>query len=359
MATDKLRIAIPIFVFQKTGGMRVLTMLANEWARGGAQVNIIVSDSSEPYFPVNSSVKITKLGVRHRILRVRALEKYIFKHFNDYDVIIANQNATTFPVYRATRRKKDYTKNYYYIQAYEADFYVEKGLKSRIKRMLAKKSYSLPLTKIVNADIYKDYKLVHAEKVVYPGIDLYNYYSKDPLFFNDTIKIGTIGRVEEWKGTSDVCKAMEILKSEGIRFEFYIAFNDTETITHHFVKPDGDSNLAQFYRDMDIVVAACKGQHGAIHYPIIESMAVGTSIICTDYYPSNDNNAYKVADSSPDQIAKAVKDIIADKEKAIEKRQQALKDIQQFSWPVVAQKFLEYLEEVKHNDNAKQPETAV
>ena len=136
------------------------------------------------------------------------------------------------------------------------------------------------------------------------------YYPKELSFFNKVIKIGTIGRREEWKGTADVCKAMEILKSEGVDFEFYIAFNDFDSIPHHFVKPDGDENLSAFYRDMDIVVAACKGQHGAVHYPVIESMAVGSTIVCTDYYPSNAENSYKVNSSSPEEIAEAIKYII-------------------------------------------------
>ena len=158
-------------------------------------------------------------------------------------------------------------------------------------------------------------------------------------------EIGTIGRLEAWKGTADVCKAMEILKSEGFDFDFYIAFNDFDTIPHHFVKPDGDENLSAFYRDMDIVVAACRGQHGAIHYPVIETMAVGSTIICTDYYPSNENNSYKVGISSPEQIAQVIKNVLNDKEEAIKKRNQAILDVQQFDWTVVAKKFYDYLQE--------------
>ena len=142
-----------------------------------------------------------------------------------------------------------------------------------------------------------------------------------------------------------MCKAMEILKSKGVIFEFYIAFNDYDTIPHQFVKPDGDENLSAFYRDMDIVVAACKGQHGAIHYPVIETMAVGTTIVCTNYYPSDDNNSYKVNESSPEQIAEAIVQIMNNKDEAVKKRKQALKDVQQFDWPIIAQKFLDYMQE--------------
>lgn len=342
---EKIRIAIPMFVFQKTGGMRVITKLAEEWTSQGIHVDFIIADSSKPYFPVTERIRVVNLKITSKIKRFQALTEFIISNFDDYDILLATQNATTIPIYMASKYKNDYSKGWYYIQAYEPEFYKIYSIKDLIKKIIANKSYSFPLKKIVNADIYKNYKNLRTDKVVYPGIDLKLYHPKRLSFFNNTVRIGTIGRVEEWKGTADVCKAMEILKSDGFDFDFYIAFNDYDTIPHYFVRPDGDENLSAFYRDMDIVVAACKGQYGAIHYPVIETMAVGTSIVCTDYYPSSEENAYKVDGSSPRQIAEAIKHIIYNKEEAINKRVQALRDVQQFGWPVIAQKFLDYLKE--------------
>ena len=297
----------------------------------------------KPYFPIDCEV--ISIEAKLTAEKYKKTFKYINEHFADYDCFLANFCLTTVPIFFSSLVHANFKKNYYYIQAYEPDFFKP----HTFKRQYAQLSYKLPFKRIVNSNIYRDYKHLKSERVVYPGLDLLTYYAKDLRLFNPILKIGTIGRTEEWKGTADVCKAMEILRAEGVNFEFYLAFNNFDTIPHHFVKPDGDENLSAFYRDMDIVVAACKGQHGAIHYPVIETMAVGSSIVCTDYYPSNDSNAYKVDESSPEQIAEAIKRIINNKEEAIKKREQALKDVQQFDWSVVAQKFINYLEEGSKN----------
>lgn len=341
-----MKILIPITTFTKSGGMRVLEKLATTWITLGHEVVIVVADSTTPYF--TTSAKIINLSVEKNatVKEILALTKYIRNTINDFDFIIANAYVSAYPVYFSTFGGKR-NKAIYYIQCYETDFHnnLPNGVIKLVKKMGTELTYYFPLKKIVNSKLYKNYKHIHTNLVIPPGLDLDNYYSKDIFTFNHVVKIGTIGRKEEWKGTADVCRAMELLRSEGVEFEFYIAFNDFDTIPHHYVKPDGDENLAAFYRDMDIVVAAGKGQHGAIHYPIIETMAVGSSIVCTDYYPSNDDNSYKVDESSPEQIVEAVKRIIKNKKEAIDKRRYALNDVQQFSWSIVAEKFIDYLKE--------------
>ena len=341
-----MNIAIPIMTFSKAGGHRVISKFANAWSDAGHNVEIILCYESEPYFSFNDNIRITRLKSRSVFDNIKRITRYLRQNWEKYDAIIGNQNRTAFYIWWSAFPRIKCTKGYYYIQAYEPEFFnfgLKQGLDNFFK-IHAWLSYFLPLKRIVNADIYFKYKNLRANKVVYPGLDLDNYFPKDTSFFNPIIKIGTIGRTEEWKGTADVCKAMEILKAQKIPFEYYIAFNDFNTIPHHFVSPDGDDNLAAFYREMDIIVAACKGQHGAIHYPVIESMAVGSSIVCTNYYPSNENNAFKVEESKPEQIADAIKRIITNKEEAVKKRNQALKDVQQFSWSVLADRFLGYLE---------------
>lgn len=334
-----MNILVPVLKFGPSGGLRVLAKMSHEWVKLGHRVTFINMSDGKPYFPIDS--EIVAIEATSTIQKYRKTIKYLNEHFQEYDCLLANFCLTTVPIIFSSLLHLNFKKNYYYIQAYEPDFFKP----HTFKRMYAKLSYKLPFKRIVNSNIYRDYKKLQSTRVVFPGLDLLNYYSKDVKVFNPILKIGTIGRIEEWKGTADVCKAMEILQSENINFDFYLAFNDFETIPHHFVKPDGDEKLSAFYRDMDIVVAACKGQHGAIHYPVIETMAVGSTIVCTDYYPSNDSNAYKVDESAPEQIAEAIKRIINNKEEAIQKREQALKDVQQFDWPIVAQKFLNYLQE--------------
>lgn len=326
--------------------MRVLENLANEWTAEGHHVVFAVADSSTPYYPTNADIVNLKAGNSKTVDEIRRLTRFIGEHINSFDFIIANGYVSTYPVFFSTLIKNQ-RKGVYYIQCYETDFHnkISNPIVRSIKKAGTDITYFFPFKKIVNSDIYVNYRHIHTDRVVFPGIDLKLYFPKDPTAFNPVVKIGTIGRTEDWKGTADVCRAMELLKAKGVEFEFYIAFNDFDTVEHHFVKPDGDGNLAVFYRDMDIVIAACKGQHGAVHYPVIETMAVGSSLICTDYYPANEKNAYKVDESAPGQIVSAVGEILRDRETAVAKRRQGIRDVQQFSWPIVAEKFLNYLRE--------------
>lgn len=337
-----MKILLLTMSFGSSGGMRVISKLANEWAKAGNSVDILVVYNSEPYFDIDAKVSIVRITANNNKDARRQAISFIKEHNEEYDAYIATYWVTAYILNKALKNNE---KAYYYIQAYEPEFYKRGNPKQVVKRILSWNSYNLGLTKIVNSDIYCNYKNIHTDKAVYPGLDLSLYWPKTHTVSDRILRIGTIGRTEEHKGTSDVCKAMEILASDGIEFEYYIAFNDYETIPHHFVKPDGDENLSAFYRDMDIVVAACKGQHGAIHYPIIEAMAVGTTIVCTDYYPSDSENSYKVDESSPEQIATQIKHIIDNRDEAIKKSEQALKDVQQFDWPIVAKKFLGFLQE--------------
>lgn len=331
-------ILIPYFNFSKSGGTRVVSQLANHWVKKGIKVEFVSLNSAEPYFPVDSRILITRIEGNNGFTKKINLIHYITRNFKKYDLILATYYITTIPIFISSLLRCDFSKNVYYIQAYEPEF--EDIKKSYLLQSIAKLSYHLPFKHIVNSDMYKNYKHCKAQYVVYPGLDLQNYYHKDLCYFSDIPKIGCIGRYEKWKGIYDVCDAMTILKDRGMKFDFYIAFNDFKTIDHKFVKPDGDANLADFYRSMDIVIAPGHIQLKAVHYPVIETMACGSTVITTGYYPSNSENAYIVPIKSPEEIANAVITIINDKSQAIHKRKKALETIKQFDWDILADEFI-------------------
>lgn len=332
----KKKIAVILDDFFHSGGTRVITNIANTWKENGYDPEIICLHQSKPYFP--TTCKITYIQGNNILIRYKNGMKYLSNHFAEYLFIFANFNRTVYPVFGACLRNKNFEKGVYYIQAYEPEFF--NG--SILKKTLAYFSYKLPLKHIVNAPLYFNYKGCHATRFVPPGLDLKMYYPKQMEFFNNTLKIGCIGRTEQWKGTQDVCDAVKVLKNKGYKVDFYIAFNDNNTVEHTFLKPDGDENLSSFYRNMDIVVAPGTLQLGAIHYPVIESMAVGSTIITTDYYPADDNNSYRVPCHSPEKIAEAIQEIDQNRQEAIRRRYKALEDVQQFSWDKVAKKFMDY-----------------
>ena len=337
-----MNIVIPIITFSKSGGMRVLERLADEWLANGHSVDIVVADNSTPYYPTCAHV-INLNSARNAIKKeIALLTKYLINNFRKYNVIIANGHVSAYPVLFASIRYRTFTKAYYYIQAYETDFYNEMrfGIKKFLRKFGTSLTYRFPFTRIVNANLYCNYKGIKTEKVIYPGLDLKNYYAKDYNHFNKLLTVGCIGRPVVWKGTYDVCEAIKLLKAENFKVDFHIAFFDVDIVEHIYEKPDGDEKLADFYRRMDILVAPGHIQLGSVHYPVIEAMACGTSVITTGYYPANKLNSYIVPVKAPNAIANCIKYISEHHDDAINKRAQALHDIKNFSWDIVAKKFL-------------------
>ena len=298
-----MKILIPVMQFGKAGGYRTLSRMATEWKKLGHNVSFVTSYVSEkPYFPTEANViyidtKGKKCSPQDNLRisllqKLMSIRKYLSKEAKQYDVVLANHNITALAVKFGSK-----TNNFYYIQAYEPEMYEGKSLRNVIMRLLSKSTYHLGLIHIVNADIYKNYKDLHSDYVVPPGMDLSVYYPKEKQWDGlNPITVGCIGRTEEHKGSGDVAKAIKIVRDRGEIVNFKVAFNPVDCDDYELVKPDGDENLSSFYRSLDILVAPAKLQLGAIHYPVLEAMASGTTLITTGYYPATNNNAYIVYD---------------------------------------------------------------
>jgi glycosyltransferase involved in cell wall biosynthesis len=180
-----------------------------------------------------------------------ALYRFLKKHSNEYDIVLANYNRTAWPVWLGSN-----STNYYYIQAYEVEFSLARNIKAFLERMTAWLTYFLPLHKVVNAKIYKKYKNIKCEQVIPPGLDLNIYYPKKLLKnHNKEFVVGCIGRKAEWKGSNDVGEAVKILRSKGYKVKFKVAFEPIRYTEYELVKPDGDENLAELYRSPDVLIA--------------------------------------------------------------------------------------------------------
>lgn len=348
-----MRILIPIISFGKSGGMKVLSNLTNHWVRQGHSVTILTAIDDVPYYPLLSEVtivvaksKCTDLGGGAWCLfqRLRTLFKYIRKESLQFDAIIANYNLTAYPVAFASK-----TKGFYYIQAYEPEFSDDMGgnfFRRNVLRFLAWFSYFLPLIKIVNSNAYTNYKNIKTNNVVFPGIDFGVYFSRERKYkrYNEEFVIGCIGRTEEWKGSNDVSRAIEILHSKGVsNVKLLVAFNPVHYLKHELIIPDGDVELSDFYRSLDLLITPGHIQLNAIHYPVIEGMATKTPLITTGYYPSSDENSFLVPIQSPEKIAETIEYIINHYDKAILKADKAFDSMNEFSWEKTSRKFMAIL----------------
>ncbi|MCE3076564.1 glycosyltransferase family 4 protein [Chryseobacterium gwangjuense] len=351
-----MKIIIPFVVnFSAQGGYRVLSQLANNWIEMGHEVDFLVyKDFTKPYFPTRAKmIRYDGLGnlvetdykndfkFLGTLQLIWAMEKALDKL--SADIVLATQCFTASPVWKSRINAK----KFYYIQAYEPEFYNEKSLKYLIYKYIAKKSYYYPLQKIVNSEMYFDYQEIKANMVVYPGLDFNDFYPKETEFIKkEKYIIGTIGRVEKIKGTQYILEAFKILREKyNQQIELHIAFGDDYWMNFDGVKlfrPKNDTELGDYYRSLDIYICASTFQLQAIHYPVIESMSSKTILITTGYYPANENNSYLVKVKDKDAIVNTVEKVINHANEAELKAKNALKDIKQFDWKTVSKKMIEY-----------------
>jgi glycosyltransferase involved in cell wall biosynthesis len=350
-----MNILIPITKFGKQGGFRVLSELSNHWIDEGNTVTFLAYlNSPLPYFPTKANILwYDNKGILHKInneesrnpkLKILtvlfALYKSILKSRSD--IILATLSLTSIPIALA----KINSKKYYYIQAYEPEYYKVTSLSSLILNFLSRISYSLKLVQVVNSPLYFDYKNIKSNKLVYPGINfsVFKPFQKDK---NNTLILGCIGRKEPYKGTSYVIEAYKLLRKEFKHtIELHIAFGSDDIHEPNegifVITPINDYELAMFYNNVDIVVAPGTVQLGAVHYPVIEAMACKTAIITTDYIPANKGNSWLVPIKNSVAIADAVKEIIKNPELTNKKILTAFEDVKEFDWKIVSKKMLDY-----------------
>jgi glycosyltransferase involved in cell wall biosynthesis len=322
--------------------------------------------SGQPYFPVSCNVswidddgRFTDWSgpvAQHAVLskwrvvsRLRALGKSLTRNFGAVDVILANHSLTAFPV-RWCRGKG---KRFYYIQAYEPEYYAfEPGWSPRVLRRLSALSYRMRLHPIVNADIYRDYKGIRSQHVVPPGIDDAIFYPAGARTRRDSNEfvIGCIGRKEVWKGTRSVVDAFRLLRDLDQRYVLRVAYGNLPECCRdlpgiEIVVPKNDAELSDYYRSLDVMVAPGTVQLGAAHYPVIEALACGIPVVTTGYFPATRESAWIVPVDDPRSIADAVVEI-AGRSDVVERRvSQGLDAVKSLSWPCVAASMLSIFQE--------------
>ena len=344
-----MRILIPILGFAPQGGYRVLSQLADAWMRKGHECTFLIPASSkDPYFPTTATIirsdrkgpVLSALGQKQvkGVDNILCLFAGLKKIAHNYDIIFANHSLTAWPV----RWARSPARKIYYIQAYEPSYYPM--LKAPLKHLLARFSYMLNLRQISNSALYQGWGFKPID-VIPPGIDLSIFTMKEKqcdISAAENITVGTIGRVEPYKGTATALAAFRQLRQREPRLRMKVGFGNVSRSDDIEIIPiKGDQELAAYYRSLDLLIVSCKGQHGAPHYPLIEAMASGTPVVHTDYYPGNASNSWVARDPSREAVADAIQDMLeASKTERVARVASARAMIErELAWDAVAERF--------------------
>lgn len=351
-----MKVLIPLTNFGPQGGFRVLSELANHWIAMGHCVEFLAHKSSiAPYFPTVAKVSwfdnngkrvlTNDLQYAKPLFRVLTILNALIRAINsaEYDVILANQSLTALPVFLS----KKCSKKFYYIQAYEPEYYLGYSPKIIFLRFLSRLSYNLGLKHIVNSPLYFNYKEIKSERFVYPGID-FSIFKPQIKESKKQFVVGCVGRIEPFKGTLYVLEAFKKLRRNNSDLMLHVAFGakelESESDGIKVIQVSNDRELSSFYSSVDVIVAPGTVQLGAVHYPVIEAMACKTPVITTGYYPAADDNAWIVPIKDSDSIAVKIGQIMEDRSLAENKAEKAYLQVQELDWNIVSEKMLAYFE---------------
>jgi len=324
---------------------------------------------SEPYFPTDATIFYASITGRlfKQIKSEKAVEGFLpilialtlglskLKKGN-YDIVLANHSMTVYPI--ILNRIKG--RRFYYVQAYEPGYYqMLPGVKNKIFSWLSKKSYLFKFKHIVNSKIYSGYKSIQETDCIYPGIDLEKFFCK-PDYCRKPVKwtLGTIWRKEPTKGSKYIMEAYNRILSQYDDVELVLAFAGKEMAdTDNRIKvvhPHGDEALAAYYRTLDVYFCGGTVQQGAVHYPVLESMASGVSLITTQYYPANNCNSYLIQPCRVEDIVNAFEKLRDNEELRRSKISAALEDVKEFDWNLIASRFIALIQkETKASSQVK------
>jgi glycosyltransferase involved in cell wall biosynthesis len=138
-----------------------------------------------------------------------------------------------------------------------------------------------------------------------------------------------------------VLAAYQALRARGAPVELHVAFGGVADELRRLpglrvVVPANDTELAAFYRSLDVMLAPGLIQLGAPHYPAMEAMACGVPLVTTGYMPADADNSWLVPVAHTGAIVAAVGAILADPEEARRRAARGLEAMRPFAWARVA-----------------------
>ncbi len=350
------KLTIPILGFNQSGGMRIISELANHMTSQGWVVEILCpEDAAEPLFPLSDTVKIKTYPIwGHSWIRIiSALLQICISSCNKTTVCLANYYPTSFAIFLSWLLWGRNAQLVYLIQGYEPLIMMKPNRNQWINRFMAtiaNTSYRLPFDRIAVSSWIQS-KINREMSIIPNGIDTTLFYATEAIKSqNTTFTIGAIGRTASIKGFDIFCKAVGSFLTDP-NIEIMILSDELNIAPQGMtlVQAQSDDDIRDFYQSCDVFIYPSRMDGFGL--PPLEAMACGTPVILTDsggvLEYANAQNAIIVAVDDNDAIAEAIMTLYNTPSERKRLRQEGLKTAYQFSKEAMLRKYQIYFEEYK------------
>lgn len=283
--------------FNASGGIRVLTAVANVAASSGVRVRVVCPDlSQEPHFPLDSSIEVLRLPSSGLLGRLRFAAALLRLRWREDHVMLTGSYRLL-----ALLGVGDF------LTAREPPVLLVQGLDRLSLIELAPTPWP---AKQVNVWLYALSRRMRCERVFVShylqrvlgqsGVVIPNFVAPEFLDADSprsasvkrsgTIRIGWVGTAAPNKGGElfiGVCRAVSSDPAWGpFEVEFSCATAD-DNLRRALsaqpvivVSPTSDSEMRAFYCSCDVVLSLSVSEGFGL--PVLEAMAAGCPVICTD-----------------------------------------------------------------------------
>ena len=357
-ATKPKRICFPLEGFTISGGVRVITQIANRMAARGHAVRLLVPDyQAAPPFPLDSRVEIQVVPTRGAGLlrKLRYWGHLARASTRNCDLCFATGGRTPFYLYLSSLLNRPRPRLVYLIQHYEVWSHAEQTphpwLIRKLLALMIHTGYRLPFQQVAVAHWIR--RKIHSPRceVISNGVDVTIFQPDAAPRRNAKFVVGFIERAASWKGYDTFLRALnELPDSEKANFKILLASLDSvalpEGIETERCQPRTDAAMAEFYRRCDAFALASVIEGCPL--PPLEAMACGAPLVTTDIggvaeYASADNAIlFPVGDS--EALAAALLRLKNDPALCLRLREAGLETAQRFSLEVMQEKYVQWIE---------------
>jgi GT2 family glycosyltransferase/glycosyltransferase involved in cell wall biosynthesis len=336
-AKGKKRVIFVLQSFGLSGGIKNIFELANRLHTGGFAVEIWGIDHNTPPWHVEEGLKVRSFKNYERLINALSDEEAIK---------VATWWETAFPVWLSSVNKGVPV---YFISEFETWFYPDDVVAQATVVSCYRKEFRNITISSYNLD---ELKAIGLTATIIPcGYDDTTYRQIKDVEREGNVLLG-VGRSFFQKNFEMTFKGWRMLgedRPEMWLYGFETEMEKRDSKITYFTKPS-NQEVNELYNKATLFVQTSR--HEGFCLPILEAMAAGCPVICTDAHGNRDfsfdgKNCLIVGQDDAEGLSRAIRRMLDEPELREKLSKEALRTVKNFQWGAIMKKADKFFKEVK------------